>query len=89
MSPRTPQTLRKDTAAPPRERTRKCRTRLPSSYNQVGEKVGFCCDGEGKNKAYNTVTDSGEFLDVQAVVTFHQIKDAPSTETHGQGLCLV
>ena len=88
MSPRTLQPLRKDTAAPPRGRTRKYRTRL-FSYNQVGEKVGFCCDGEGKNKAYNKVTDSGEFLDVQAVVTFRQIKDAPSTETHGQGLCLV
>ena len=51
--------------------------------------LDFCCDGEGKNKAYNKVTDTWEFLDVQAAVTFHQIKDALSTETHGQGLCLV
>ena len=51
--------------------------------------LDFCCDGEGTNKAYNKVTDTWEFLDVQAAVTFHQIKDALSTETHGQGLCLV
>ena len=51
--------------------------------------LDFCCDGEGKNKVYNKVTDTWEFLDVQAAVTFHQIKDALSTETHGQGLCLV
>lgn len=63
----------------------------PSSlFLQSGwvKRLDFVVMGKGRTKAYNTVTDSGEFLDVQAVVTFHQIKDAPSTETHGQGLCL-